>query len=58
MVARLLLSPIFASSRNKKKMGNGNMFTIVALFAVTTIEEKKCDGNKLVVVIFFASSRN
>jgi hypothetical protein len=40
MVASLLLLPIFASSRNKKKLGDGSKLTIVALFIVTTIEEK------------------
>jgi len=40
MVASLLSTPIFASSINKKKMGDDSKFIIVALFIVTTIEEK------------------
>jgi hypothetical protein len=33
-------------------MGDGSKLTIVALFMVTTIEEKINDNNKLVVIMF------
>jgi hypothetical protein len=57
MVANLLSLPIFASSKNKIKMGNDSNLVVVALFIVTTREEKKCNNNKLVAIISFASSK-
>jgi hypothetical protein len=53
MVANLLSTPIFASSKKKKKMGYGNKLATIALFITITIEEKKCDGNKLTIVTHF-----
>jgi len=35
MVASLLSTPIFASSRNKKKMRNDNNLLAITLFAAT-----------------------
>jgi hypothetical protein len=37
--ASLLSSPIFASSREKKKMGDNNKLDVIALFTITTKEK-------------------
>jgi hypothetical protein len=34
-------------------MGNDNKLVVVALFVTITTKEKKCDGDKLVVVAHF-----
>jgi hypothetical protein len=36
MTLSLLLSPIFASSKRKKEMGDGSKLATIALFVVTT----------------------
>ncbi len=45
---------IFASRKNKKKMGNGSKLIAITLFAATTIEGKK----NVTTSPIFASSKN
>jgi hypothetical protein len=56
------LSPIFASSKKKEKMGDGNKFTTITLFIASLLsspcsqqqeKRKKCNGIKLDVVTHF-----
>ncbi len=52
MATSLLLSPSSLQAK-EKKMGNNNKLLVVALFVTKTIEEKKCNGSKLVVNAHF-----
>jgi hypothetical protein len=58
MVTSLLSTPIFASSRKKKKMSYGNKLAFVTLFIPTTTKEKNMMVTSLLLLPIFVSSRN